>query len=109
MTFDGGLAERLRHRFASVDEVSERRMFGGLAFLVAGNMCVGIMGSELIARIDVNEMEAALARHGVRPFEGGGRPMRGWVTVGAEAIAEDDELEAWVECGLRFVRGLPPR
>ena len=93
VTFDDGLAERLRHRFASVGEVSERRMFGGLAFLVAGNMCVGIMGSELIARIGVHEMEAALARHGVRPFEGSGRPMRGWVTVGAEAIAETTALK----------------
>ena len=109
MSFDDGLAERLRHRFSSVDGISEKKMFGGLAFLVAGHMCVGIMGDELIARIGVPGMESALAHRGVRVFEGSGRPMQGWVTVGAEAIAEDEDLAAWVERSLTFVDGLPPR
>ena len=109
MKIDEGLAERVRARLAPVDEVSERRMFGGLAFFVAGHMCVGIMGNELIARVGVDRMESALARPGARVFDATGRPMRGWVTIGAEAIADDADLGDWVECSLDFVHGLPPK
>ena len=109
MKVDDELAERLRARLAPVDEVSERTMFGGLAFFVAGHMCVGIMGNELIARIGADRMQSALSRRGVRVFDATGRPMRGWVTVGAEAMADEEDLQGWVECSLDFVHGLPAK
>jgi TfoX/Sxy family transcriptional regulator of competence genes len=108
MAFDEGLAQRLREQLEGTGGVAERRMFGGLSFLVDGNLCVGVMGDELIARIGPAATEAALGRPGSRRFDFTGRPMKGWVVVEPGAL-EDDNLAAWVREALAFARTLPPK
>jgi TfoX/Sxy family transcriptional regulator of competence genes len=109
MAFDEGLGQRLRERLAGTGEVTERRMFGGLSFLVDGNLCVGVMGERLIARVGPDATAAALERPGSRLFDFTGRPMKGWVTVGPGALEDDDALAGWVELALAYVRTLPPK
>ncbi len=109
VAFDEGLGERVRTLFAGAPDVTERRMFGGLAFLVAGHMACGIIGDDLLVRVTRADYDAVLALPHARRMEFTGRPMRGFVVVDAEGIAEDDELEDWVDRGVEFVRALPPK
>jgi TfoX N-terminal domain len=107
MAFDQGLAQRIREQLAPTGGVSEKQMFGGLAFLVDDNMCVGVIGEELIARVGLDATQAALQRPGSRLFDFTGRPMKGWITVGPDGL-EDDDLAAWIDDALGYVRTLPP-
>jgi TfoX/Sxy family transcriptional regulator of competence genes len=109
MAFDQGLAQRMREQLADTGGVTERQMFGGLAFLVDGNMCVGVIGEELIARVGLDATDAALERPGSRLFDFSGRPMKGWITVAPDALEDDDALAAWIDDALGFVRTLPPK
>jgi TfoX/Sxy family transcriptional regulator of competence genes len=109
MGFDRGLAERVRAQLAGTPGLTEKQMFGGLSFLVDGNLCVGVMGEELMARVGPAATEAALARPGSRLFDMGGRPMKGWVNVHRDALAADDVLAGWVDDALAFVGTLPPK
>jgi TfoX/Sxy family transcriptional regulator of competence genes len=109
MAFDQGLAERVRAQLAGMPGLTERRMFGGLSFLVDGNLCVGVLGDELMARVGPAATEAALARPGSRLFDMGGRLMKGWVNVRSEVLEADDALAGWVADALAFVRTLPPK
>ncbi|MGW1496751.1 TfoX/Sxy family protein [Streptomyces sp. NPDC002402] len=109
MAYDEGLAERIRERLSTDPAITEKRMFGGLAFLHHGNMAVGVTGDELMVRVGPDGTDAALARPGARLFDLTGRPMRGWVVVAAAAIAEDSDLDAWIEEGRAFAAGLPPK
>jgi TfoX/Sxy family transcriptional regulator of competence genes len=108
MAFDQGLAQRMREQLADTGGVTEKQMFGGLAFLVDGNMCVGVIGEELIARVGLDATDAALERPGSRLFDFSGRPMKGWITVAPDALEDDDALAAWIDDALGFVRTLPP-
>jgi hypothetical protein len=108
MAYDDGLAQRVRDRMMDEPGVSEKKMFGGLAFLTAGNMTVGVHGDNLIARIDPKAMDAALAEPGVRPFDMTGRPMRGWVLVASDGLT-DQELERWITRARGYVGTLPPK
>jgi len=108
MAFDDALAERLRDHLRSADGVTEKKMFGGLAFLTYGNMTVGVHGDDLIVRVDQADTDAALARPGVRLFDITGRPMRGWLLVAGEVL-DEDELGYWVERARAFVATLPPK
>jgi TfoX/Sxy family transcriptional regulator of competence genes len=108
MAYDEVLAERIRDRLRDRDGVTEKKMFGGLAFLTYGNMTVGVHGDDLIARIDPAGADSALAESGVRPFDITGRPMRGWVLVAGEAL-DDDALERWIDLAGMFVKSLPPK
>jgi TfoX/Sxy family transcriptional regulator of competence genes len=109
MAFDQGLAQRMREQLADTGGVTEKQMFGGLAFLVDGNMCVGVIGEELIARVGLDATDAALERPGSRLFDFSGRPMKGWITVAPDALEDDDALAAWIGDALGFVRTLPPK
>ena len=109
MAFDEALAARVRPLLAKVGGVAEKKMFGGLAFLVHGNMSVGIHGSELIVRIDPSATDEAVKEPGVRIFDITGRPMKGWLLVSAEALAQKQSLAAWVNRGVSFARSLPPK
>jgi TfoX/Sxy family transcriptional regulator of competence genes len=109
MAFDEALAERVRGAVAGVDGVVEKRMFGGLAFVVNGNMAVGVHGDDLIVRLAPEQTEEALAEPGVRVFDMTGRPMKGWVLVGPQALDGDDALGGWVTRGLDFAESLPPK
>ncbi|MFH8694538.1 TfoX/Sxy family protein [Streptomyces chartreusis] len=109
MAYDEGLAERIRERLGADPEISEKRMFGGLAFLYRGNMTVGVTGGDLMVRVGPDATDAALARPGARIFDMTGRPMRGWVVVDGTAVAEDEALGAWVDEGRALAAGLPPK
>jgi TfoX/Sxy family transcriptional regulator of competence genes len=109
MAFDQGLAQRIREQLAPTGGVAEKQMFGGLAFLVDGNMCVGVIGEELIARVGLDATGTALERPGSRLFDFTGRPMKGWISVEPAALEDDAALAAWVDDALRFVHTLPPK
>ena len=108
MAFDPGLAQRAREVLDGRDGVTERRMFGGLAFLLHGRMFVGIHGSRLMARVGAQRHADALAMPGVRVMDFTGRPMKGYVYIDPQAIAEDAALQAWVRWCADHVAALPP-
>jgi len=109
MAFSAALADRLRHTLARQRGVVEKRMFGGVGFLLNGNLLVGVWKDSLIARLDPADGEAALAEPHVCPFAPAGRPMAGWVLVGPEGLDTDEELAGWVRRGTAFVRTLPAK
>ena len=107
MAFDETLAARLRDALVGTTGVTEKAMFGGKAFLLDGNMLVGVIQNDLVARVGPERFEAAVARNGVRPFDFSGRPMSGWVMVAPEGCQTDASLNAWIEEALAYVRALP--
>lgn len=110
MAYDEALAQRIRELLDTRSDVDEREMFGGVAFLVAGNMCCGVHGPELIVRLDREEAQEVMSSEdGARPMDLTGRPMRGWLFVSADAIADDGDLERWVRRAEEFASGLPPK
>ena len=107
MAYDEGLAERLREVFHARRDVTEKKMFGGIAFMVGGHMTVGIVGDLLMARVGPEQYERALALPHVREMDFTGRPMKGYVYVAPEGLDSQAELEAWVERCTTHVRTLP--
>lgn len=112
MAYNEQLAERVRHFFGDARvRVEEKHMMGGLCFMVNGKMCVGVEKERLMARIDPEEYESALRRKGCVPMDFTGRPMRGFVFVNQEGLAEDTELEVWLNLALEFnprAKSAPP-
>lgn len=109
MAYDEALAQRVRDLVRDKQEVTERKMFGGIAFMLRGHMFVGISDRSLMARVGPDNYEDALARDGVREMDFTGRPMRGYVFVGAEAVDSRADLKQWVELCADFVDSLPPK
>jgi TfoX/Sxy family transcriptional regulator of competence genes len=110
MAYDEDLAGRIRELVAAETGVTEQRMFGGLAFLVGGNMSVAASGQGgLMVRIDPADADDLLAEAHTRPFEMRGRPMKGWLRVDAEGVRTRDQLEPWVRRGVAYARSLPPK
>lgn len=109
MAFDEGLAERIRTLVGDDLDVSERRMFGGLAFLHRGNMACGIVGDELMVRVGPDAWAGALDEPHAREMDFTGRSLRGMVYVGVEGFAEDADLRTWIGRGLDFARALPAK
>ena len=109
MTYDEGLAERVRTLLADDPAARERKMFGGLCFLTHGNMACGIVGSELMVRVGPAMWEDALSRPHAREMEFTGRSMKGMVFVGASGLEDDEDLEDWVARGTAYARSLPPK
>jgi TfoX/Sxy family transcriptional regulator of competence genes len=109
MAFDERLAQRVRDALAPRSEVTERRMFGGLAFMVGGKMVVGISGSKLLARVGVERYHDALALPHVREMDFTGKPMKGYVYVDPPGLTEDRDLVAWVSWCADYVTGLPAK
>ena len=109
MAYDEGLATRVRELLDEQPGVAEKQMFGGLAFLVHGNMACGVRGDDLIVRVAADDAETALAEPGVRPFDLTGRPMTGWLLVEPDGHAEDEDLRRWVDRGLAYASSLPPK
>lgn len=96
MAYDPGLAQRVRESLNEQPGITERKMFGGLAFLLHGKMFVGINGSTLMARVGPDRYDDALALPHVRPMDFTGRPMKGYVYIDAPGLTEDSALAAWV-------------
>jgi TfoX/Sxy family transcriptional regulator of competence genes len=109
VAFDEGLAERIREQVGDDPAISERKMFGGLCFLVSGNMSFGVLGSEIMVRVGPDAYDESLAQPHAREMDFTGRSMRGMVYVDEHGIAEDDDLRAWLDRGLAFASSLPPK
>jgi TfoX/Sxy family transcriptional regulator of competence genes len=107
MAYDEGLAQRVREALDSRPGITERRMFGGLAFLVDGKMFVGISGSKLMARVGAERYQDALAVPHVRQMDFTGKPMKGYVYVDPPGLAEDKDLVAWVKWCSAYAAALP--
>lgn len=108
MAYDERLADRVRHVLEGGPGISERKMFGGIAFMVDGHMACGIAGDELMLRLGPEGAEAALRRPGVRPMDFTGRPMKGMVFVAPQGL-RGAALRRWVEAAAAFARTLPPK
>ena len=109
MAYDEGLARRVSEALAGVDGVVERKMFGGLAFMVKGNMAAGILGDRLMVRVGAEAYDEALSEPHCGPMDFTGRPMRGFVVVEAEGVASEAGLEEWVGRGVGFALTLPSK
>jgi len=110
MAYDEDLADRVRALIVAEAGVTEKRMFGGLAFLVDGHMAVAASGQGgLLVRIDPEDPEDLAGKPHTRPMEMRGRPMRGWLRVDAEGVGSKRQLEPWVKRGVTYVRSLPPK
>lgn len=109
MAYDPGLAQRVRDALAERSGVTERKMFGGLAFMLNGNMFVGILGATLLARVGPTRHQEALSMKHVREMDFTGRPMRGYVFVDPKGLIEDHQLEFWVSWCSSFAATLPRR
>jgi hypothetical protein len=108
MAYDEVLAGRIRDRLQDAAGVTEKKMFGGLAFLTHGHLTVGVYGDDLIARIGPGGMTSALAEPGVRPFDMTGRASRGMIVVAGGSL-DDLVLEHWIEQACGHVAALPPK
>jgi TfoX/Sxy family transcriptional regulator of competence genes len=109
MAYDEGLAQRIQDLLVDQDGLEGKKMFGGIGFLVYGNMACGVNKDALIVRVGPDAYQAALAKPHTRQFDMAGRPMRGWVMVDPEGHSEQESLEAWVHQGLDFALTLPPK
>ncbi len=110
MAYDERLAERIRALVTGEPNLTEKKMFGGLAFLVSGNMAIAASGQGgLLVRVDPDESDALVAKTNARPMEMRGREMAGWLRVEAEDVKTKRELATWVERGVGYARSLPPK
>lgn len=109
MAYNTALAERVRAALTPRRDVVEKKMFGGLAFMVAGNMCCGVSNDELMVRVGPDAYAAALKELHVREMDFTGKPLRGFVYVGRTALADDAQLRAWIERGVAFSTSLPAK
>ncbi len=109
MAYDLKTAERVRRILSSRSDAAEKRMVGGLSFLVDGTMCCGVTGTALMVRVGAEARERALAQPHVRPMEFAGRPLSGFVLIDPEGFRTDAALAAWVQRGIDFVSKLPAK
>ncbi len=110
MAYDEELAQRIRELLADEPDVAEKRMFGGLAFLVGGRMSVGARGrGGLMLRCDPDDTDALVAEPHAHPFEMRGKAMRGWLRVDAEGADTKEALQAWIWPAVEYARSLPPK
>ena len=110
MAYDEDLANRIRELIADEPGVTEKKMFGGLAFMIGGNMAISASGKGgLLLHIDPQETDALLAKPHAQPFEMRGRSMSGWLRVEPEGIKTKRQLERWVARGVAYAKSLPPK
>ena len=110
MAYDEELADRMRKVVGSDPGLTEKKMFGGLAFLIGGNMAVGVSGQGgILVRVDPQESDELVASTSAYPMEMRGRQMAGWLRVDSVDVQSDGELASWVERGTAYARSLPPK
>ena len=109
MPYDQGLARRIRDELGELPELEEKKMFGGVGFLVRGNMACGVHGEELIVRVGRDGYEGALGQPHTRPFDMVGRPMAGWIMVAPKGYEAESDLRNWVRQGVEFALSLPAK
>jgi TfoX/Sxy family transcriptional regulator of competence genes len=109
MAFDETLAVRIRRNLARLKNVENKKMFGGIGFLLNGNMLVGVWKDSLIARVGSDEYEHAVLEPHVKEFDVTGKPMKGWVLVEPQGVVDDEQLNEWIQRALKFVGKLPAK
>jgi TfoX/Sxy family transcriptional regulator of competence genes len=109
MAYDEELASRVQAALGDLPGLEEKKMFGGVGFMVRGNMACGVHADNLIVRVGPEGYEAALTRPHARPFDLTGRPMKGWVYVAPPGCATESDLERWIMEGVDFASSLPPK
>ncbi len=110
MAYDEDLANRIRELVAGEAGLTEKRMFGGLAFLINGNMSVSASGQGgLLLRVDPDDTDSLLSKPHAQPFVMRGREMQGWLRVDADGVRTKRQLGPWVARGVKYARGLPPK
>jgi TfoX/Sxy family transcriptional regulator of competence genes len=107
--YDLKLAERIRKEIDREANLEEKKMFGGVGYLIDGNMACGVHGGDLIVRVGPEKYEAGLAQPHTRPFDMTGRPMAGWIMVAPQDCALDVDLKDWIAQGVALARSLPPK
>jgi TfoX/Sxy family transcriptional regulator of competence genes len=109
MPYNEALAQRVRDQLYPLTNAEEKKMFGGIAFMVSGNMAVGVLRDDLIVRVGLENYESALRKTGVDLFQPTGKPMAGWITVASDGHLTDEGLKSWIEMALEFVETLPAK
>ena len=109
MAYNSRLAERIRKVMTGEPALTEKKMFGGIAFMLNGNMACGVSGDDLMVRVGPEGHAAAMVLPHVRPFDLTGKPMAGWVLVGPEGTASEADLRAWVDKGVTYAASLPAK
>ena len=109
MAYNTDVADRIRARIGPRPELTEREMFGGIAFMISGNMAVGVSGEELMVRVGKDAHEQAVARPGARTFDMGARPMTGWINVTDDGYDSEDDFGYWVDQGVAYAESLPAK
>jgi TfoX/Sxy family transcriptional regulator of competence genes len=109
MAYDEGLAHLVREIMAEMEGFDEKKMFGGLCFLLHGNMACGILHNDLIVRVGPDHYEDFLKLPNIRKFDITGRPMKGWIVVSGDGCASEDDIMGWVKKGIDFSLSLPPK
>jgi hypothetical protein len=109
MAYDHRLADEIRARIGARRDLTEKEMFGGIAFIVGGNMAVGVSGDDLMVRVGAEAHDEAVARPGARIFDLSARPMRGWIVVSPIGFETDVALDRWVRQGVEYAASLPPK
>lgn len=109
MAYDERLADDVRALIGSRGDVTEQEMFGGIAFMINGNMAVGVSDGELMVRVGKDAHDEAAALPGARIFDMGNRPMKGWLKVGGEGLATEDRFRSWVDRGVGYAESLPAK
>jgi len=111
MAYDEGLAQRIREMLGELDlpELAETKMFGGISFMLRGNLACGVLKDELIVRVGPERHQAAIKKPHARPFDFSGRPMKGWVMVKSRGCESDAALKDWIQQGITFALSLPAK
>jgi TfoX/Sxy family transcriptional regulator of competence genes len=109
MAYDEALADDIRHQLSTESGLTEKKMFGGIAFMVDGNMAIGVSGDELMVRVGKDAHDEAAARPGARTFDKARAPMRGWISVAPEGFNSQEAFTRWIDQGVAFARGLPAK
>ena len=109
MAYNEELAFRVRKAFGDREGLTERKMFGGLGFMLNGNMCCGIVSDDLMVRVGADNHQDALAQPHARPMDFTGRPMKGFVFVGLQGLQDEGALKQWLERGAAFAQSLPKK
>jgi len=109
VAFDESLAERIRQRLTRRKNVEEKKMFGGVGFLLNGNLLVGVWKDSLCVRLGPDQAEEAILEPHVKEFDITGRPMKGWALVEPEGVEDDDQLKGWIQRAVKFVGKLPAK
>lgn len=109
MPYNQSLAQRIRDELNMLPGMQEKKMFGGIGFIIQGNMACGVHGEDLIVRTGPDRYQVALAQPLTKPFDLTGRPMSGWVMVAPKGYETESDLRNWVRQGVEFAQSLPPK